>query len=42
MDFLCDLYDWLEKGEASKYKYKGDFMKQFSWSEFYMADFDEF
>ena len=38
----CDLYDWLEKGDSSKYKYMGDFMKQFSWSEFYMADLDEF
>ena len=38
----CDLYDWLEKRDTSKYKYMGDFMKQFSWSEFYMADLDEF
>ena len=38
----CDLYDWFEKKDASKYKYMGDFMKQFSWSEFYMADLDEF
>ena len=38
----CDLYDWLEKGASSKYKYMGDFMKQYSWSEFYMSDLDEF
>ena len=36
----CDLYDWLEKKDASKYKYSGDFMKQFSWGEFYMSELD--
>lgn len=39
--FECDFYDWLEKKDNSKYKYMGDFMKQFSWSEFYMFDLDE-
>ena len=38
----CDLYDWLEKGEASQYKYMGDFMRQFSWAEFYMSDLEEY
>lgn len=37
----CDLYDWLEKKDASKYKYAGDFMNQYSWSEFYHADLDD-
>ena len=37
----CDLYDWLEKKDASRYKYTGEFMKQFSWSEFYMSELDE-
>ena len=37
----CDLYDWLDNGNDSKYKYKGDYMNQYSWSEFYHAELDE-
>lgn len=37
----CDLYDWLEKRDASKYKYVGDYMRQYSWSEDYVAELDE-
>ena len=37
----CDLYDWLEKKKDSKYRYTGDFMNQYSWSEFYHAELDE-
>ena len=36
----CDLYDFLEKKENSKYTYAGDYMMQYSWSEYYMADLD--
>lgn len=37
----CDMYDWLEKKNASKYKYIGDYMNQYSWSEFFHAELDE-
>ncbi|MBR1671041.1 MAG: response regulator [Butyrivibrio sp.] len=37
----CDLYDYLEKKERSKYTYTGEYMTQYSWSEFYMAELDE-
>ena len=37
----CDLYDWLEKKEKSKYKYIGDYMNQYSWPEFRHAELDE-
>ena len=37
----CDLYDWLEKRDASKYKYVGDYMMQYEWSEDYIAELDE-
>ena len=37
----CDLYDWLENKNDSKYKYTGDYMNQYSWSEFYHAELDE-
>ena len=37
----CDLYDWLENRENSKYKYMGDYMNQYSWSEFMHAELDE-
>lgn len=37
----CDLYDWLEKRDASKYSYIGDYMNQYSWSEDYHAELDE-
>ena len=29
----CDLYDWLEKKQASRYRYLGEFMNQYSWAE---------
>ena len=37
----CDLFDWLEKREASKYHYLGDYMNQYSWAEFRHAELDE-
>ena len=37
----CDLYDWLENGKDSKYKYLGDYMNQYSWPEFVHAELDE-
>lgn len=37
----CDLYDWIDNGKESKYKYTGDYMNQYSWSEFYHAELDE-
>ncbi len=37
----CDLYDWLENKNDSKYKYMGDYMNQYSWSEYYHAELDE-
>ena len=37
----CDLFDWLEKKNESQYKYLGDYMNQYSWSEFYHAELDE-
>ncbi len=37
----CDLYDWLEKKDASKYKYVGEYMMQYEWSEDYIAELDE-
>ncbi len=37
----CDLFDWLEKKDESKYKYLGDYMNQYSWAEFMHAELDE-
>ena len=37
----CDLYDWLEKKDQSKYRYLGDFMNQYSWAESLHAELDE-
>ncbi|MCR5672568.1 MAG: response regulator [Lachnospiraceae bacterium] len=37
----CDLYDWLEKRNNSKYSYIGDYMNQYSWAEDYHAELDE-
>lgn len=37
----CDLYDWLENGNDSKYRYTGDYMNQYSWCEFFHAELDE-
>ena len=37
----CDLYDWLEKKKESKYQYLGDYMNQYSWSEYLHAELDD-
>lgn len=37
----CDLYDWLDYGNESKYRYTGEYMNQYSWSEYYHAELDE-
>lgn len=37
----CDLYDWLDNGNESKYRYMGEYMNQYSWSEYYHAELDE-
>jgi len=37
----CDLYDWLEKKQDSKYQYLGDYMNQYSWPEVMHAQLDE-
>jgi two-component SAPR family response regulator len=37
----CDLYDWLEKGQESRYHYLGDYMNQYSWPEVMHAELDE-
>jgi two-component SAPR family response regulator len=37
----CDLYDWLEKKQDSKYHYMGDYMNQYSWPEYVHAELDE-
>lgn len=37
----CDLYDWLDKKQASKYHYLGDYMNQYSWPETMHAQLDE-
>ncbi len=37
----CDLYDWLENKDDSKYRYMGDYMNQYSWAEFMHAELDE-
>jgi len=37
----CDLYEWLDKKEKSRYRYVGDYMNQYSWAEFMHAELDE-
>ena len=37
----CDLYDWLEKKQESKYQYLGDYMNQYSGPEVMHAQLDE-
>ena len=37
----CDLYDWLEKKQESKYHYLGDYMNRYSWPEVMHAELDE-
>ncbi len=37
----CDLYDYLEKKDKSKYTYAGEYMAQYSWSEYYTSELDE-
>ena len=36
----CDLYDWLEKKEKSRYNYLGEYMNQYSWGEYVHAELD--
>ena len=36
----CDLLDWLEKKQDSKYHYMGDYMNQYSWAEYTHAELD--
>ena len=37
----CDLFEWLDKKNASRYQYLGDYMNQFSWAEYVHAELDE-
>ena len=37
----CDLYDWLEKKQLSRYRYMGEYMNQYSWAEDRHAELDE-
>ncbi len=37
----CDFYDWMDKKNASRYRYLGDYMNQFSWAEMVHAELDE-
>ena len=37
----CDLYDWLENKQNSRYHYFGDYMNQYSWAEYMHAEIDE-
>ena len=37
----CDLYDWLDKRQESRYHYLGDYMNQYSWPEVMHAQLDE-
>lgn len=37
----CDLFDWLEKKQQSRYRYLGDYMNQYSWPEVMHAELDE-
>lgn len=37
----CDLYEWLDDPENSRYKYIGDYMNQYSWAENVHAQLDE-
>jgi len=37
----CDLYDWLDKKQDSRYHYLGDYMNQYSWPEYRHAELDE-
>ena len=37
----CDMYDWIEKKQESRYHYLGDYMNQYSWAEYVHAELDE-
>ena len=37
----CDMYDWIEKTQESRYHYLGDYMNQYSWAEYVHAELDE-
>ena len=37
----CDMYDWIDKKQESRYHYLGDYMNQYSWAEYVHAELDE-
>ena len=37
----CDLYDYLENKNKSRYRFTGTYMNQYSWSEYYLSDLDD-
>ncbi len=37
----CDLFEWLKHRSKSRYLYLGDYMNQYSWSEFVHSELDE-
>ncbi len=37
----CDMYDWIEKKQESRFHYLGDYMNQYSWAEYVHAELDE-
>ena len=37
----CDLFEWLDKKKASRYQYIGDFMDQYSWSDYLHSELDD-
>ena len=37
----CDMYDWIEKKQESRYHYLGDYMNQYSWAEYVHPELDE-
>ena len=39
--YLTELNPYMENKAESKYRYNGDYMNQYSWSEYYLAELDE-
>lgn len=37
----CDLFEWLDKKKESRYQYIGDFMDQYSWSDYLHSELDD-
>ena len=37
----CDLFEWLDKKKESRYQYVGDFMDQYSWSDYLHSELDD-